>query len=75
MRRRSEPPRRVVNSRELSPSSRYESVEVYGNPDGTFRILVIAGAGCFIFASGYQSRENVEWTAKLLKLAIDRHAS
>lgn len=52
------------------PSPRYEGFYVYGNPNSTFHILVVAGDGGYIFADNIQSREEAEWAAALLNAAI-----
>ena len=61
----------MSNLTSFKPNRRYESFAVYENLDGhSFHIIAVSGGGGFIFADGFKSREDAEWTAGLLNAAI-----
>ena len=50
----------------------WEGFHVYGNPDGSFHILVVDGNGGYIFVECIQSREEADWVAAALNTALAR---
>jgi hypothetical protein len=61
----------MSNPTPFRPRRRYESFAVYENLDGhSFHIIAVSGGGGHIFADGFNSRQDAEWTAALLNAAV-----
>jgi hypothetical protein len=61
-------------ARQIAPNPRWESFDVFNNPDGTFRVNVVSGDGGYIFADRFNSEVDAKWAAALFNAAIGRHS-
>ena len=59
-------------AQQIAPNLRWESFDVFKNPDGTFHVNVVSGDGGYIFADRFNSEVDAKWAAALFNAANGR---